>query len=244
MDDQPQRGGIAVVLLSYNRPKMLELAYDSIKGEDSIILVDDGSDVFDAAEWAREHHGITSTVQGVRRSVDQRMTQASLGRLINGALHIAYHVLKMGYIAYLCDDDLFVPGWPKTARECLEAHPEAHVVRGSWRSFDDPLTDGQPMARPRKSRPAPLDVRRMTTGNFAHRAECYVEGLRWSEETVAVHDDTFLWRLLQLHPMETILDAKTLAGYRREHAFNGAHFTSHTQYAVGAYEWLNRGALE
>jgi hypothetical protein len=206
--------------------------------------VDDGSDVFDPRDWADDHPGITSLVLGERRSVDRRMTQPSLGRLINGALHIAYHTLKMAYIAYLCDDDLFVPGWPKVARECFEAYPETHVVRGSWRSFDDPLKDGIPMSRPRKSRPAPLDARKMTTGNFAHRSGCYIEGLRWSEETVAVHDDTFLWRLLQLHPMETVLDAKTLAGYRREHAYNGANYTSHTQYGVGAYEWLSRGALE
>jgi len=100
------------------------------------------------------------------------------------------------------------------------------------------------MPRARKSRPAPLDVRRMTTGNFAHRAECYIEGLRWSETTVAVHDDTFIWNLLKLHPMDTILDAKTLAGYRREHAHNMASFTSHQGYGVGAYEELSRGALE
>lgn len=238
------QGKVAAILLSYNRPKMLEFAYKSIHGADGIILVDDGSDVFDPKAWASEHGGISHTVIAARRSIDQRMTQASLGRLINGALHIAHHVMKADYIVYLCDDDLFVPGWPDCVRSLFAAHPEAHVVRGSWRSFDDPLTDGVPMEHPRKSRPTPLDIRKMTTGNFAHRAICYTEGLRWSEETVAVHDDTFLWRMLALHPMDTVVDAKSLAGYRREHNWNMAHFTSHQAYGIGAEDALKRGALE
>lgn len=235
---------VAVILLSYNRPRMLELAYESILGEDDIILVDDGSDVFDASIWAARHERISHSIIAARRSIDQRMTTPSLGRLINGALHVALHVLKAEYVAYLCDDDLFNRSWPDCVRDTLDSHPDAHVVRGSWRSFDDPLTNGEPMAQPRRSRPTPLDIRKMTTGNFAHRVECYAEGLRWSEETVAVHDDTFLWRMIALHPFDTIVDTKSLAGYRREHAYNMAGYTSHQQYGVGAEDVLRRGPLE
>lgn len=239
------REGVAVLLLSYNRPQMLELAYSSIRaktGRVEIILVDDGSDAFDPTEWAQQH-GIRCRVFASPRSIDQRMTQANLGRLINGALHLAYNRLKVGSIAYLCDDDLFGPDWLDTVQCVLDQPSGPHVMRGRWRSFDDPLTNG-PLANPSKSRLTPLDIRKMTTGNFAHRSECYMEGFRWSEKTVAVHDDTALWNLHAIHPFTSAVEVKVLAGYRREHAWNMARYTSHTEYAVGAEKALKRGVLE
>ena len=221
---------------------MLEYAFRSIVGADQVILVDDGSDAFDAAAWQREH-AIQHGVLAVRRSIDRRMTVPSLGRLINGALHIAAHVVKVAAVAYLCDDDLFAPGWISTVRQTLHDPDGPHVCRGRWRSFDDAL-EGAPLAWPKKSRATPLDIRKMTTGNFAHRSECYLEGFRWSEETVAVHDDTALWRLNALHRLDHAINTNVLAGYRREHAFNGSHYTSHAEYGIGAYEWLSRGPLE
>jgi glycosyltransferase involved in cell wall biosynthesis len=234
--------GVAVILLSFNRPAMLDLAYASAADADEIILVDDGSDAFDPTAWA-DARAIRWRVFGTRRSVDRRMTTPSLGRLINGALHIAYHRADAAAVAYLCDDDLFGPAWLDAVREALADPAGPHVCRGRWRSFDDPLADG-PLPKPGLSRPARLDLRQMTTGNFAHRVECYAEGLRWSEETVAVHDDTFLWRLHGLHPYTGVFDTGVLAGYRREHEFNMANFTSHSEYGIGAYEALSRGTLE
>lgn len=234
--------GVGVVLLSYNRPQMLDLAFRSIVGADQVILVDDGSDAFDPAAWQREH-GLQYSVLAVQRSLAQRMTQPSLGRLINGALFLAVNVAKLAAVTYLCDDDLFAPTWIEAVRQTLADPDGPHLCRGRWRSFDDPLTDG-PLAKPGRSRPTPLDKRKMTTGNFAHRTECYLEGFRWSEETVAVHDDAALWRLNGLHRLDQAAETKVLAGYRREHAYNGAHFTTHAQYGIGAYEWLSRKTLE
>ena len=239
------RAGVAVILLSYNRPTMLEMAWESIRatsGRVEVILVDDGSTAFDVVDWA-DRHAIRTRVFAPPRSIDRRMTQASLGRLINGALFHAHHGLGMAAVTYLCDDDLFAPGWLDAVRATLADPAGPHVMRGRWRAFDDPLIDG-PLTKPRKSRPAALDVRKMTTGNFAHRAECYGEGFRWSETTVAVHDDTALWNLNALHPLKDAVDANVLAGYRREHRFNAANVTSRTEYAVGAYEMLSRSTLE
>jgi len=221
---------------------MLEHAFTSIVGADQIILVDDGSDVFDASVWQREH-GVQYSVLATRHSIDQRMVTPSVGRLINGALHIAAHVAKVAAVAYLCDDDLFAPDWISTVRQTLLDPEGPHVCRGRWRSFDDPL-NGPPMAQAKKSRPTPLDWRKMTTGNFAHRSECYLEGFRWSEATVAVHDDTALWRLHEIHPLDKAVDTRVLAGYRREHNWNMALYTTHAEYGIGAYEALSRGALE
>ena len=44
---------VTVIVLSYNRPRMLKEALGSIKYADEVILVDDGSD-FDVAAVARE----------------------------------------------------------------------------------------------------------------------------------------------------------------------------------------------
>lgn len=240
-----ERTGVAVILLSYNRPKMLEIAWDSIRavtGRVATILVDDGSDEFDPQDWAGRHR-IDRTVLAEPRSVRQRMTQPNVGRLINGALHIAVHGLKVAAVAYLCDDDLYAPGWLDAVQDGLADPQGPHVVRGRWRMFADPLVDG-PMVVPKKTRPMPMDFRKMTTGNFAHRAECYLEGFRWSESTIAVHDNTALWNLHAIHPLEQATDLNVLAGWRRDHAYNMAGYTSYEDYAVGAEEILRRGALE
>jgi glycosyltransferase involved in cell wall biosynthesis len=239
------RTGVAVILLSYNRPTMLDAAYDTVRattGRIETILVDDGSDAFDVAGWA-ERNAVRHAVLGMKRTVDQRMTQPALGKLINTALDIAHGGLHVAAVTYLCDDDLFAPEWLDTVQATLARPDGPHVMRGRWRSFDDPLEHG-PMVKPKKTRPTPMDFRQMTTGNFAHRAECYDEGFRWSEETIAVHDNTALWNLHQIHPLTEAVAVPMLAGYRREHAYNGANYTSYEDYAVGAYEWLSRGRLE
>lgn len=246
MASEQRRTGVAVVLLSYNRPQMLEIAWESIRRASigmrtEIILVDDGSDAFSPEDWANAHE-IRYRMFGTQRSVDQRMTVPSLGRLINGALFTANRI-RAAQVAYLCDDDLFAPSWLHAVGTHLQDPDDPHVCRGQWRSFDDPLTDG-PLAKPVRSRLTPLDVRKMTTGNFAHRTECWEEGFRWSERTVAVHDDTALWNLNAIHPLRDAVDTKTLAGYRREHAWNMARYTSHQDYAVGAEEVLRREVLE
>ncbi len=41
------------------------------------------------------------------------------------------------YITYLCDDDLWAPGWLDAVRAHWDAHPAATLVRGEWRVFRD-----------------------------------------------------------------------------------------------------------
>lgn len=240
--DQPR---VAVLLLSYNRPKMLDLAFASIapiRPSDSIILIDDGSDTFNAGDWASEH-GVY-IVQGRRRSLDERMTKPSLGRLINRALSEITRQDWADVVGYLCDDDLFTPEWIPSLRQAAADHPDQHVFRGRWRSFRDPCVP-EPLAKPGRSHASPLDWRQMTTGNFAHRIECYAhEGVSWDESKIAVHDDYFLWRLHAVHPLNKALAIPVTAGYRREHPYNMAHYTQHGEYGIGAENVLARGNLE
>jgi glycosyltransferase involved in cell wall biosynthesis len=245
---------IAVILLSFNRPAMLDQSYDSILAaglteRDAIVLFDDGSDVFNAFEWAAAHPAVKAAFIEPHKTLDYRMVTPVLGRMVNTATEAA---IEQGHqiIAVLCDDDLYAPGWLTEVRAVLAEPEPYHVVRGVWRCFDDPLTDG-PMAWPTRSYLFKSDFRRMTTGNFAYRVECVTQhGLQWSPETVAVHDDTFLWNLHAIHDLKPrnqpagVKDSKALAGYRRVHEWNMANYTANSLYAVGAEEALARGKLE
>jgi glycosyltransferase involved in cell wall biosynthesis len=237
--------GVAVILISYNRPQMLEHAWRSIQGltpEDRIILVDDGSDTFDPVRWA-DAHQIDTRVFGFQRTLEARMYEPSLDILLNRAVLLS-HKLGSRIITYLCDDDLFTPAWIPALRDALAAGPH-HVVRARWNAFKDPL-NGEPLAEaPKRTKKAMMDWRQMTTGNFAHRTECFTEeGLGWDETKVAVHDDAFLWRMHGIHPLNKIAVLPILAGWRREHAWNMAHYTQHGEYGIGADQILARGALE
>ena len=251
----PAASGVAVILLSYNRPQMLEYAWRSIVqaplrltmerpvlDQDWIILVDDGSDVFDPHQWAEEHR-IPTKIIAPQRSLEDRMYKPSLDALLNRAVRLA-HDLGPKIVTYLCDDDLFAPGWIEAIREALTPGNE-HVVRGRWDAFKDPLRGG-PMAHPpKRTKKAQMDWRQMTTGNFAHRTECFVEeGLSWDETRIAVHDDFFLWRMHRIHPLNRVRLLPVLAGWRREHNWNMAHYTQHGEYGIGADKVLERGVLE
>jgi glycosyltransferase involved in cell wall biosynthesis len=254
---------IAVILLSYNRPKMLEIAYQSIlpslAPHDAIILVDDASEAFDALDWRADHPRINCVIMGPARSLDERMNRPVLGGLINQALDVATWprakeadgtVVRLpaklyDVVTYLCDDDLFHPDWLPGLRKAFALPIAPHVVAGVWRSFKDPLK-GDPIAVPPKRTPrARMDWRQLTTGNFAHLTACYRdEGLRWDETKIAVHDDTFTWNLHEIHPINRIFRLDTTAGWRRLHHYNMANWTQHSDYGAGAGAILARGALE
>lgn len=251
----PAASGVAVILISYNRPRMLEYAWRSvvqaplrlaasapIQDQDWIILVDDGSDTFDPHQWADEHH-IPTRIVGPHRVLDDRLHKPSLDVLLNRAVRLA-HDLGPRIITYLCDDDLFSAAWIPAIRAALSSGEE-HVVRGHWNSFKDPLTNGPMATPPKRTKRTQMDWRQMTTGNFAHRTECFTEeGLSWDEAVVAVHDNNFLWRMHGIHPLERVKLLPILAGWRREHEFNMAGYTQHNEYGIGAEEVLARGALE
>jgi hypothetical protein len=213
-----------------------------IRDQDWIILVDDGSDVFDPQRWADEHQ-IAAGIMAPQRSLEARMYKPSLDALLNRAVKLA-HDLGPRIVTYLCDDDLFSPYWIPAIRDAL-APGEEHVVRGYWNFFRDPLKHGPLAKPPSRTRRATMDWRQMTTGNFAHRTECFVEeGLDWDETAVAVHDNNFLWRMHGIHPLNRVKHLGVLAGWRREHTYNMANYTQHNEYGIGAERVLARGALE
>ncbi len=200
---------VSTVVLSYNRPKMLRQALGSIKHTDEIVLTDDGSDFDAAAVLAEFSFPKTQIIQNPRLDVEERMETPTVGALINRAVHAASYPI----ITYLCDDDLFTPQWIPTVKQFFKDNPYDKVVKAQWLCFKD--NDLQ------NTWPYTPDWRRMTTGNFAHKKSLFTdEGLGWSEETVCVHDDNFLWNMHKIIDLRTIKELDVLAGYRREHPHN------------------------
>lgn len=228
---------VAVIVLSYNRPRMLVEALDSIEGADEIIVLDDASS-FDVKalcdpylkRFPRSEIRIAPPI-----SVEDRMRHARAGTANNKAIRECHSDI----ITYLCDDDLFHKDWIRNVRSFFTEHPDAHCVRAPWGLFNDGEEPGEKMC---ELRPA-FD---MTTGSFAHLKKCSIEhGVLWDELTVAVHDHAFITRgIFPVHPLATIPKLETKAGWRREHAYNMMHFTDANGYMGTAGDVLRRPVLE
>jgi len=225
---------ITTILLSYNRPRMLAEALASLAaaGPDQVILVDDGSD-FNARQLVRRTFPKAIMVQAAKLTLEERLITPRLGRLINQALS----KVTSDVVTYLCDDDLFHPGWLSAVRNWFDVHPSEHWTRGLWYQFQDGALPG--------AEHCPLDRRQLTTGNFAHRIDCFTGcGFRWNETSIACHDDMMLWDVHRFHNTHAIPDSGAVAGWRRQHAHNALGYTSHAVYHANAAELFSRGWLE
>lgn len=226
---------VTVIVLSYDRPRMLREALASIRGADEVILLDDASH-FDANALATEFRGSFKSIKVKIASpltVQARKTTPRLGKAINTAIRET----ESHIITYLCDDDLFTPTWIEDVRKFFSTG-SAHFVYGRWNVFKDGEKPGDA--------PCPLDPKwKMTTGNFAHLRKCsFRHDAWWDEKAIAVHDSWFLGRVLKAHPLRTIPSLKVLAGWRREHPFNMINFTDGRNYSPNADQVLGRGSLE
>jgi len=223
---------VAVILLSYNRPRMLAEALASIGPCAQLIVTDDGSD-FDVKRLVKKVYPRAAFVLAPPMTLDERLVTPRLGRLINQALS----QVTTRYVTYLCDDDVFAPGWVQAVHDYFWAHPTEHWTRGTWYQWRD--------GAERSTELCPLDTRQLTTGNFAHQMACYHAcGVRWNEGSVACHDDMFLWDVHRFHNTHAVPHCGAVAGWRRLHAHNALGYTQHAQYTANARELFAGGFLE
>jgi glycosyltransferase involved in cell wall biosynthesis len=223
---------VGVVVLSYNRPRLLAEALASIRGAVQVVIVDDGSD-FDPARVARAVGIRASVIRNPKISVDERMTVARTGALVNrGVARLTTDV-----VAYLCDDDVFAPCWLYDVRDAFTEHPDYHMVRGEWHILGTERTAF-----------TGADGWTLTTGNFAHRLSCATEeGTVWNEGTIAVHDAAFLTNYLAAHAMPhggATVPCVGMAGWRREHECNLISVTNGQRFGSSAAALLQRQWLE
>jgi glycosyltransferase involved in cell wall biosynthesis len=224
---------VATILLSYNRPRMLREATRSLAAAqpNQVILVDDGSD-FDPLPLLAPF-AVLDSVLAPKLTTEERLVTARLGRLINQALDL----VTADIVTYLCDDDLFHPGWLSAVRSWFDANGAEHWTRGTWYQFQDGATPG--------TDPCPLDARQLTTGNFAHRKSCFTQcGWRWNESSVACHDDMMLWDVQRFHNTYSIPDSGAVAGWRRLHARNALSYVAGAHYAPWGPRLFENGWLE
>ena len=213
-------GTVAIVVVSYARPRMLAECLASIGDCDQVIVADDGS-LFDVEAVAtRFDLPNLSFVFGPKRSPAERMVTPSCGRLLNAALR----EVRTDYVLpALCDDDLSAPDFPRAAAAALDADSSLHMVAGRWGLFEDGT-------EPDPSILLPITFYiPVTAGNWVHRMSCTLtEGCWWNETSQAVHDGPFAWNYMKLHGTQVrggkvsrtgwLGQLDVLAGYRREHA--------------------------
>lgn len=246
METQAGAPGITVIVLSYNRPKMLREALTSIVGAAEVILCDDGSDfpVDDYLQgfvWPNLVGCDLTIIRGERRPLWHRLTAPRVGALINRGLAEATQPI----IAYLCDDDLFHPGWLPAVAAAYARRPDVPMVRGDWYEFED----GQ---EPTLDRLWNGETGALITGNFAHLRSVFEQGGRWDERAVALHDGPFLAGLAarRLVDIWNVPHIGAIAGWRRLHPHNAAHVVgADWQYQPDAARlfgdtWLERTIAE
>lgn len=205
---------VTVIVLSYNRPKMLREALASIKDADEVILVDDGSD-FDVVALAKEFKFRRFSLIGAPPiPIEQRLKKQRLPTLINEALKQA----SGDIITYLCDDDLLGPEWPATLRGFFMVHGEKyHFVRGHCIRFE--YSESGTFEQQTKHLLVFADSpRQVITGNFAHLRKCFSkEKIKWHEGIMVGHDTAFFDRVDRVHDTWTIPLIPAVACYRRIH---------------------------
>lgn len=230
-------GTIAVIVPSFQRPRMLREALASIVGADQVIVADDGSDFDVLALVAESGHRNVLIIRNPPMDPSKRMRTATCGALINQALR----EVTTDYVAYCCDDDLLTPAWLPAAVAHLDANPGSHMCRGDWLAFDDGDNPRETARECVWGVDPPL-----TTGNWVNRAECAGGcGCWWSEGTVSCHDATYLDTYLRLHGSRDIAHVGVLAGYRREHAFNMLRWMGQkNDYKPETLALFERGMLE
>lgn len=113
---------VSVVIATYNRPKMLKSAMDSVLAQDftdfELIVVDDGSSQ-DTSDVVKSYADL--------RVIYLRQTQSGRSVARNAGLKAS----KGRYIALLDDDDLYLPHKLRFQVHYLDSHPDIDAVAGS-----------------------------------------------------------------------------------------------------------------
>lgn len=208
----------SVILLSYNRPRMLREAIDSVVSQSypklDLYVCDDGSD-FDVWETISSYEDERILLyQAPRIKTDQRIKHSRIAENIGNILK---EIDDQGVVFYLCDDDLMAPEWISRSMRGYATYPDNHVVAGESWYFNEgeSLADAKYGMDMYESSGIPTAY--WSTGSFSHRMICYrEEGLRWKDNIHGHSQDTnFIMDLWKLHSDYIYIPVPAL--YRREH---------------------------
>lgn len=210
-----------VILLSYNRPRMLREAIDSVRNgtyqKFQIWIADDGSD-FDVAELAGSYKDDRiGWIQREKITPEERATRSRIAENINALIE---QIPGEEMIYYLCDDDLFDKDWLARSITCIEHSPTYHVVTGESHYFfdgEDPDTESKPGIPLEGEGDSAIPRMWWGLGSFAHRGWCWhKESVKWYDSYYGHSIDTnFISDLWFTHQQYLIVDKPAV--YRREH---------------------------
>lgn len=225
---------LTVIVISYNRPKMIRECLDSIGGADEVIIADDGSD-FDLTPLLNDYSDLNLSI--IRRDpveANMRTVNAYMGKIINIALARTTSEL----VTYICDDDILAKDWFVFAKDFFDKFPKEHMVRGLVKNVRD-------IHNLKDTEETRLDSRGLTSGNFVHRTECFSkEGIIWPEDRIVSADNAFLENYNKVHPTTVIPLIEKMACYRRIHDNNLANFTGENYSEERVNKMLNNKWME
>lgn len=170
------------ILSSYNRPKGLSRALNSILGQThknwKCLLMDDGSQ-FDVQVLCRDDRILLFPLNRPER-VRLQIPGHIVG--INAALDFLVQNKKGGIITYICDDDWFYPTWFQQVVSFFNAHSNCYVIYGKemglpYRAVGNPNAKGN--LRFPSAGAARHPGEKIDHSQIAHKVECVEKGLRW-----------------------------------------------------------------
>ena len=225
---QPETLKANVLLLSYNRPRMLKEAIDSVlQGRYQNVtlwVLDDASD-FDANDICEPYHDERIVLAKFSPiSAKNRIKKNRVAQNLNAIIEM---LPKEELIFYLCDDDIMAPDFIAQAASVLSLNPDIHVVQGQVWSFWDgqdwrtEAVQGLPNAHLHgviPLRPSfEIPILWWSSGSFGHRGSCWWDDEIYWKDTPEGHsqDAQFILDMWQRHPNIAVIDAP--AYYRREH---------------------------
>lgn len=206
-----------ILILSYNRPRMLSEAIESVLnqsyGNFHIRVIDDGSD-YDVNDVISKFNDPRLSVnRWPPRSIDERKENLKLAEHLN---HELKRIPGDEIVQYLCDDDIMGDDWLFSSTAALESNPEIHIALGKLAYFYD---GNNYRTASFYGLPGRYDLSYMwwAFGNFAHRIGCWRdEGIRWRDNQLGHSQDVdFTWKMHEAHP--TVIDIDLVALHKREH---------------------------
>ena len=210
-----------ILILSYNRPRMLQEAIESILGQEyynfELMVIDDGSDfdVWGTIDSFRDKR--LTLVQAPQITIEERLQKSRIAENMN---QVISNIPDEQMIFYLCDDDIFAPRWLIRAMLGATSYPDMHIVQGEAWYFNDgedwrtEAIYGMPDGYQQQ---AGIPTMYWSTGSFAHRALCWKqEGLRWKDNSFGHSQDTnFILNMWNTHKNYLVVNKPAI--YRREH---------------------------
>jgi hypothetical protein len=239
---------VAVVIPVFNRRRLFREALTSVVNArpDEVVIVDDGTDLYDVEAMVRQDFILPSGSLGYRirwgfvvappMTVDQRMSQPRQGSLLNKAMEMAQSTAT----CLLCDDDLMAPGWIDALRTTWKAEPERELVRGDWLLIegDETPTEDCP--------PCPLErAMPLTAGNFAWHSSLHRDrGCHWPEKMFNCLDSGFLDTVRRAKVDVFRVPTVGLAGWARFHEYQNGHHSDGQRHTKSFRRVLEAGYLE